>query len=108
MSDFVLVLTTVPEDFDTDRFARTLVDAGHAACVSVLPPMTSTYRWQGAVESARERQVLIKTTTPQVGALEAAVVAGHPYDVPEFLVLPITGGSAAYLDWLRGTPAGGT
>lgn len=106
MSEIVLALTTVPEDLDADRFARTLVESGHAACVSVLPMMTSTYRWQGAVESARERQVVIKTTTPQVGALEAAIRSVHPYDVPEFLVVPVTGGSAAYLAWLRGEETG--
>ena len=103
MSDIVLVLTTLPEDCETDPFARALVEGGHAACVSVLPPMTSTYRWQGAVESARERQVLIKTTTSRVEALQSAILAIHPYDVPEFLVLPVTGGSEAYLAWLRAT-----
>lgn len=101
MSDIVLVLTTVPEDFDADQFARTLVEGRHAACVSVLPPMTSTYRWRGVVDAARERQVLIKTAAPQVAALEAAVRSVHPYDVPEFLVLPVTGGAEGYLAWVR-------
>jgi periplasmic divalent cation tolerance protein len=103
MTDVVLVLTTVPVDFVFSGFARTLVEQGHAACVSVLGEADSTYRWQGAIEAARERQVLIKTTMDRVSALEAAITALHPYDVPEFLVLPTAGGSEAYLSWVRGT-----
>ncbi len=98
--DFVLVLTTVPADVDADGFARTLVEARLAACVSVLPPMLSTYRWKGTVESAAERQVLIKTGAANLAALERRVQELHPYDVPEFLVLSIDGGSPAYLSWL--------
>jgi len=98
--DFVLVLTTIPADGDADGFARTLMEARLAACVSVLPPMQSTYRWKGTVESATERQVLIKTRAASVAALEQRVQELHPYEVPEFLVLGIDGGSPAYLSWL--------
>ncbi|MDA1307656.1 MAG: divalent-cation tolerance protein CutA [Acidobacteria bacterium] len=102
MTDVVLILTTVPEDFVTSGFTRTLVDAGHAACVSVFPPMESTFRWEGVVETTRERQVVIKTTSDRVAAVEAAITAAHPYDVPELLVLPVSGGGAAYLAWVAG------
>ena len=98
--EFALVLTTFPADGDADAFARTLVGERLAACVSVLPPMQSTYRWKGKVESAAERQVLIKTTAAQVAALEVRVAELHPYEVPEFLVLTIEAGSPAYLSWL--------
>jgi periplasmic divalent cation tolerance protein len=101
MTDVVLILSTVPEDFDADRLAHALVDARHAACVTIGPPMRSTYRWHDGVEAAAERQVLIKTTTDRVSGLEAALTAAHPYEVPEFLVLPVTGGSTAYLAWAR-------
>ena len=97
----VLVLTTYPADGDADAFARTLVDERLAACVSVLPPMQSFYRWKGEVETAGERQVLIKTKAAQLAALEQRVQALHPYDVPEFLVLNIEAGSPAYLSWLN-------
>ena len=97
---FALVLTTFPADGDADAFARTLVEERLAACVSVLPPMQSTYRWQGKVESADERQVLIKTKAAQVAALEVRVAELHPYEVPEFLVLTIEAGSPTYLSWL--------
>lgn len=101
MAEFVLVFTTWPVDGDADGFARALVEEGLAACVSVLPPMHSTYRWQGAVETAAERQVLIKTKAASVAALERRVRELHPYDVPEFLVLDIDAGSPAYLSWLH-------
>ena len=99
--EFVVVLTTLPGDADADAFARTLVDERLAACVNVLPPMQSTYRWKGSVETAAERQLLIKTRAAGVAALEQRVRELHPYDVPEFLVIPVNGGSAAYLAWLN-------
>jgi periplasmic divalent cation tolerance protein len=98
--DFSLVLTTFPEDGDAEGFARTLVAERLAACVNVLPPMRSVYRWKGEVEAAGERQLVIKTKAASVAALEKRVKALHPYDVPEFLVLTIESGSAAYLAWL--------
>ncbi len=98
----VLVLTTVPGDFDGEGLARLLVERRLAACVSVLPEMSSTYRWEGVVERAEERQVLIKTRRDRVDALRAAVAELHPYDVPEFLVLPVLGGATAYLTWMLG------
>lgn len=105
MTDVVLILTTVPEECDADGLAHTLVDAGLAACVTVGPPLRSTYRWQGAVESATERPVAIKTTLGRVAAVEAAVNEAHPYDVPEFLVVPVVAGGADYLAWVRATTA---
>lgn len=101
-----LVLTTWPAASDPEAFARRLIDARLAACVHVLPAGASTYRWQGAVESAREHQVIVKTTRAALAALAAEVRAAHPYDVPEWLVLDITAG-AAYGDWLRDSVAAG-
>ncbi len=98
--EFALVLITFPVDGDADRFAQRLVNERLAACVSVLPPMRSTYRWQGNVESAAERQLLIKTKAALVAALEVRVRELHPDEVPEFLVLTIEAGSPAYLSWL--------
>jgi periplasmic divalent cation tolerance protein len=97
---FVVVLTTFPADRDAERLARTLVEERLAACVNVLPPMRSIYTWQGAIETAEERQLLIKTSANRVPELESRLKALHPYDVPEFIVLPITTGSAAYLTWI--------
>lgn len=101
MEEIVLVLTTLPEGFDADAFALALVEGRHAACVSVLPPQTSTYRWHGALETERERQVVMKTTAGRVEALREMVRSRHPFEVPEFLVVPVTGGDAEYLQWVR-------
>ena len=78
----VLVLTTLPENADAAGLARRLVDERLAACVSVLDPMTSYYRWQGALAEDRERQLLIKTSADRVGALETRLRGLHPYEVP--------------------------
>jgi periplasmic divalent cation tolerance protein len=100
-SAFVIVLTTFPADGDVAAFARALVDERLAACVNVLPPMESTYRWQGAVERASERQVIMKTTAARLADLNTRIAALHPYDVPELLVLPLAGGGDRYLKWVR-------
>jgi periplasmic divalent cation tolerance protein len=97
----VLVLTTLAADADAAALARTLVDERLAACVNVLPAMTSIYRWQGAVEQDREQQLVIKTTADRLPALEGRIRQLHPYELPEFLVLPSSGGSSAYLHWMR-------
>jgi periplasmic divalent cation tolerance protein len=97
---YFIALTTFPADQDAATIARTLVTEKLAACVSILPSMHSTYAWKGVVESADERQLLIKTTGERLRELERRVRELHPYDVPEFLVIPIVEGSADYLSWL--------
>ena len=96
----VIVLTTVPLGDRGDTIARALVDEHLAACVTVGAPMTSFYRWRGAVERDEERQIVIKTTRDRVPALQTRLAALHTYEVPEFLVVAVTDGSAAYLDWI--------
>ncbi len=97
-----IVLTTLAGDADAVALARTLVDERLAACVNVLPAMTSVYRWDGLVEQAQEQQLVIKTAPDRVAALEARIRELHPYDLPEFLVLPASG-SKAYLEWIAGS-----
>jgi periplasmic divalent cation tolerance protein len=100
-TDVVLVLTTAPAGDRGEAIARTLVDERLAACVSVLAPMTSVYRWHGVVERDVERQLIIKTTRGRVAAIRARLVELHSYDLPEFVVLPVSDGGPAYLDWVR-------
>lgn len=100
-----IVLTTIGADADAAALARTLIEERLAACVNVLPPMLSTYRWSGRVEQEREQQLVIKTATARVPALEVRLRELHPYELPEFLVLHATG-SDAYLGWVRGESAG--
>ena len=97
----VIVMTTWPADRDPAPFALAIVEARLAACVNVLGEMRSTYRWAGRVETATERQLVIKTVAERVPALEARLRTLHPYEVPEFLVISTAGGSDAYVAWLR-------
>lgn len=105
MPEIVLALTTLPADMDVVPLARELVQAGLAACVSVVPSIQSVYVWQGRVEVSQEQQLVFKTTREKVDALWLALRARHPYDVPEFLVVPVVDGSPDYLSWIRASVA---
>ena len=96
----VLVLTTLPAEADAAAFAAALVEAQVAACVNLLPVMESVYRWEGRVQRDSERQVIIKTSRERVATLWQRVRELHPYDVPEYIVLPIVDGNDAYLRWI--------
>ncbi len=100
MTDIVIVLTTAPADDRAEQLARQLVDERLAACATVYPPMVSVYRWNGQLEREAERQIVIKTTRDCLAALEARLRQIHSYELPEFLVLAVDQGSAAYLGWV--------
>jgi periplasmic divalent cation tolerance protein len=97
-----IVLTTTDNEDSAKRIALALVERHLAACVNLIPHLTSIYRWQGAVETASEILLLIKTTAEQLAALEGALRELHSYEVPEFLVLNVESGGKPYLDWLYG------
>lgn len=96
-----IVLTTVSSKEEADRIAAALVNEHLAACVNIIGGLQSVYRWQGAVESASEVQLLIKTNVEKLKALHAAIQRLHSYEIPEFLVLPVESGSESYLNWLH-------
>lgn len=98
--EYVTVLTTLPADADGAAFARGILEERLAACINLLPPMESIYRWEGVIEQETERQVIIKTSRERVVALWDRVRELHPYDMPEFLVLPVVDGNDAYLRWV--------
>jgi periplasmic divalent cation tolerance protein len=100
MSDAVLLLTTVPSPDLGEAIGRALIDAGLAACVNVLPPMVSIYRWKGEVQRDSECQLVIKTIRARVDAVHTMIGELHPYDLPEVLVLAVEGGDPAYLAWV--------
>ncbi len=100
MSDVVLALTTLPGDFDAGQLAQDVVGQGLAACITIVPGIRSVYTWQGVPQIDSEQQLLIKTTADHVDALWDALRARHPYDTPEFLVLPVIDGSEDYLRWI--------
>jgi periplasmic divalent cation tolerance protein len=100
LSTFVIVLTTMPAEDQAAGLARTLVEERLAACVNVVGGVTSVYLWQGEIQQDRECQLLIKTREHLVEPLRERLQALHPYEVPEFLVLQVAGGSGPYLAWL--------
>lgn len=102
----LLVISNCPDRTVAETLAHTLVERRLAACVNILAPCRSVYQWQGAIETAEEFPVLIKTTATAYPALEAAIAELHPYSVPEIIALPITAGAAPYLAWLAGETGG--
>jgi periplasmic divalent cation tolerance protein len=99
-AEYVVVLTTLPADADGPAFGLALVDERLAACVNLLAPMESVYRWEGRVEREIERQIIIKTSRDRLSSLWDRVRELHPYEVPEFIVLSIADGNDAYLRWI--------
>lgn len=100
MSDIVLALTTLPVDFDTTGLSQDIVGSGLAACVTILPGIRSVYTWKGVPHVDQEQQLIIKTSTSQVDALWDLLSDRHPYDLPEFVVVPVVDGSEEYLKWV--------
>ena len=97
----LLVLTNLPDRAAAERLADSLVEQRLAACVNILAPCRSVYRWQGALQRDEEHPVLVKTTADRYAALEAAIRAGHPYELPEIIAVPIERGLPAYLQWVQ-------
>jgi periplasmic divalent cation tolerance protein len=100
MAEYVQVLTTVDSEDSGAQLARGIVDARLAACVQIVGPIKSVYWWQGNVEDAREWQLLAKTTADLVPELQNYIQANHGYDTPEIIVMPVTSGNPAYLNWI--------
>jgi periplasmic divalent cation tolerance protein len=96
----LLVLTNLPDRAAAERLADALIEKRVAACVNILAPCRSVYRWKGAVQHDEEQPMLIKTTSESYAALEAAIRAGHPYELPEIIAVPVERGLSAYLEWV--------
>ena len=103
----VLIYSTFPTAEAAEAAGGYLVDAGLAACVNIIPGMTSIYRWEGKIARDSEAVMIIKTRASLVEAAIAAGKGGHPYTNPAFLVIPVEGGAAAYVGWLMDETAGG-
>jgi periplasmic divalent cation tolerance protein len=98
--DALLVLTNLPDAASARALAGHLVEARLAACANILAPCRSLYRWQGRIEDAEEVPLLVKTTAARYAALETAIRAHHPYELPEIVAVPLTHGLPEYLDWV--------
>ena len=102
----MIVLTTCGNDEDAGALARALVERRLAACVNAVSKVASTYRWKGEVQHDQETLLIIKTSAERFEALREALVALHPYELPEVVALPIVAGHAPYLEWI-GSGTGG-
>lgn len=100
MSDVLLVITNLPDAQAAAQLAQRLIEERAAACVNQLAPCTSTYRWQGKIETAAEVPLLIKTTRAAYPRLEQLIRTVHPYELPEIIAVPVIAGLPAYLGWV--------
>ena len=96
----LLVITNLPDRASAEAMAERLVQARVAACVNLLAPCRSVYRWEGRVQSEEEHPLLVKTSAAAYPALEAAIRAAHPYELPEIIAVPVERGLPAYLAWV--------
>lgn len=96
----LLVVTNLPDRAAAERLADLVIAKNLAACVNILAPCRSVYRWKGAVQHDEEHPMLIKTTQERYKALEQALKEGHPYELPEIIAVPIERGLPVYLDWV--------
>ena len=107
MSERLVVLITTGSQEEADRIAQALVGEMLAACVNIVPGVTSVYRWEGAVQRDQEWLLVVKSRREVLEDLVQRVQALHSYDVPEVVALPLSGGSEAYLQWIDGEVRGG-
>lgn len=98
--DTLIVMTTLPDRESAEKLARHVVEQRLAACANVLAECTSSYRWRGKLEAAREVPVMIKTTRARYAELERAIQETHPYELPEVVAVPVAAGLERYLDWI--------
>jgi periplasmic divalent cation tolerance protein len=98
--DTLLVITNLPDRAAAEQLARALVERRLAACVNIMASCRSVYHWQGAIETAEEVPLMIKTTSERYAALQQAIVDMHPYELPEVIAVPLAHGLSAYLDWV--------
>jgi periplasmic divalent cation tolerance protein len=106
MAEARIVLTTLADEQQAETFAAVLVERRLAACVNIVGPIRSIYRWKGNIEREKEFLLIIKTTSEQASRLEAAFEELHPYELPERVELSVEGGSEAYVSWIAGEVQG--
>jgi periplasmic divalent cation tolerance protein len=106
-TQFAIVLVTAPDLKTARALAKAALSGRLIACANLVPKIESHYRWRGKIESSAEVLLILKTRKSKLAALEKLVLPRHPYDTPEFLVLPVSGGNEKYLGWLESNCSGG-
>ena len=102
MFEPAILMTTWPDQDSAEQQAKKWLNKNLVACVNILPRMKSLYIWNGELQSGTEYQLLLKTSAHRVSELEQAILEVHPYECPEILHLPLTGGYVDYLNWIKG------
>jgi periplasmic divalent cation tolerance protein len=102
MTEYILMLTTWPDEAGAKQAAKAWLDKKLVACVNILPEMQSLYHWDGELNTGFEHQMLLKTTAARAEELKQHILQMHPYECPEILQIPINGGFADYLNWIKG------
>ena len=97
---FAIALVTAPDLKTARKLAKVILQSRLAACANLVPKLESHYWWNGKLEKGAEVLIILKTTQARLQQLQDAILENHPYDTPEFVVLPITSGSKKYLDWV--------
>jgi len=97
----ILVYSTAPNELVAEKIAKSLVKSNLAACINIIPQMTSIYRWEEKIERASECALLIKTTTNHYPAIEKSITEQHPYDCPAIITLPVSNGYPPFLQWIK-------
>jgi periplasmic divalent cation tolerance protein len=101
MPEYIIILTTVPDEQEGRKMARLLVQDHLAACVTLSPASLSIYRWEGAITEEKEHILIIKTRRDLFPQIEKKIDENHPYDIPEIIAFPVVEGSRNYLDWVE-------
>jgi periplasmic divalent cation tolerance protein len=100
MNNHIIILTTLPDEAVARSLAQELIKNQMAACINILPRMTSIYSWKGKIEEGQEHLLMIKTRAERYAAIEQAIRAQHPYELPEIIATPISHGLPEYLNWI--------
>ena len=101
MTDAIVAFSTVGKPDDAQRIGRALVERRLAACVNVVPGVTSIYAWKGSISTDAELLLVIKTRREKLGEVRSVLLELHPYEVPELIAMPIEGGHDKYLEWIE-------
>lgn len=101
MTQVIVTLCTCPDKSTAENIARRLVESSLAACVNILPNLTSVYSWQGQIESAEEYLLIIKSSAQNFSAIEHSICSHHPYELPEIIAVPVEYGLPEYINWIH-------
>jgi len=102
-SEYQIILSTCPDRENAEKLANLLIEQNLAACVNIVPGLTSIYKWKGEIQTGTELLLIIKTRSDRYTEIESIICAHHPYELPEIISVPLQHGLKNYLDWIDNT-----